>query len=33
MDKQEQLNIIKEDFMKSQKVLLAIGDETRNLFF
>lgn len=29
MKKQEQLNIIKEDFMNCQKVLLAIGDETR----
>ena len=29
MNKQEQLNIIKRDFIDSQKVLLAIGDETR----
>ncbi|PFS64597.1 ArsR/SmtB family transcription factor [Bacillus thuringiensis] len=29
MNKQEQLNIIKKDFIDSQKVLLAIGDETR----
>ncbi|WP_341302847.1 metalloregulator ArsR/SmtB family transcription factor [Lysinibacillus sp. FSL H8-0500] len=29
MKKQDQLNIIKEDFMNCQKVLLAIGDETR----
>ncbi len=29
MNKQDQLNIIREDFIKSQKVLLAIGDETR----
>lgn len=29
MNKQDQLNIIKEGFINSQKVLLAIGDETR----
>lgn len=29
MNKHEQLNIIKEDFINSQNVLLAIGDETR----
>ncbi len=29
MNKQEQLNMIKEDFINCQKVLLAIGDETR----
>ncbi|MEC2989425.1 ArsR family transcriptional regulator, partial [Bacillus cereus] len=29
MNKQEQLNVIKKDFIDSQKVLLAIGDETR----
>ncbi|WP_139364989.1 ArsR/SmtB family transcription factor [Sutcliffiella halmapala] len=29
MNKQDQLNIIKEDFINCQKVLLAIGDETR----
>lgn len=29
MNKQKQLNIIKKDFIDSQKVLLAIGDETR----
>ena len=29
MNKQEQLNVIKRDFIDSQKVLLAIGDETR----
>lgn len=29
MNKQDQLNTIKEDFINSQKVLLAIGDETR----
>lgn len=29
MNKQDQLNLIKEDFINSQKVLLAIGDETR----
>lgn len=29
MDKQGQLNIIKKNFIDSQKVLLAIGDETR----
>ncbi|MCZ8534896.1 ArsR/SmtB family transcription factor [Psychrobacillus psychrodurans] len=29
MNKQDQLKIIKEDFINSQKVLLAIGDETR----
>lgn len=29
MNKQEQLNVIKEDFINCQKVLLAIGDETR----
>lgn len=29
MNKQEQLNVIKKDFVDSQKVLLAIGDETR----
>ena len=28
-NKKEQLNKIKEDFMNCQKVLLAIGDETR----
>lgn len=28
-NKKEQLNTIKEDFMNCQKVLLAIGDETR----
>ena len=29
MNKQDQLNRIKEDFINSQKVLQAIGDETR----
>lgn len=29
MDKKEQLNLIREDFKNSQKILLAIGDETR----
>ncbi len=29
MNKQDQLRTIKEDFIHSQKVLLAIGDETR----
>ncbi|WP_438646607.1 ArsR/SmtB family transcription factor [Robertmurraya kyonggiensis] len=29
MNKQEHLNMIKEDFLNAQKVLLAIGDETR----
>ncbi|MDQ0185239.1 metalloregulator ArsR/SmtB family transcription factor [Cytobacillus sp. FSL R5-0569] len=29
MNKQVQLNKIKEDFIQSQKVLSAIGDETR----
>lgn len=29
MNKHDQLKMIKEDFMNSQKVLLAIGDETR----
>ena len=29
MNKQDQLNNIKEDFISSQKVLQAIGDETR----
>ncbi|GIO27464.1 hypothetical protein J43TS3_20750 [Ornithinibacillus bavariensis] len=29
MNKQDQLNMIKEDFINCQKVLLAIGDETR----
>ncbi len=29
MNKQEQLNVIKKNFIDSQKVLLAIGDETR----
>lgn len=29
MNKQDQLNNIKEDFINSQKVLQAIGDETR----
>ncbi|GEN83667.1 transcriptional regulator [Sporosarcina luteola] len=29
MDKQDQLQMIKEDFINCQKVLLAIGDETR----
>lgn len=29
MNKHDQLKRIKEDFMNSQKVLLAIGDETR----
>lgn len=29
MNKQDQLNLIKGDFINSQKVLLAIGDETR----
>ncbi|WDU77445.1 MULTISPECIES: helix-turn-helix transcriptional regulator [Lysinibacillus] len=29
MNKQDQLNLIKDDFINSQKVLLAIGDETR----
>ena len=29
MNKHAQLKMIKEDFMNSQKVLLAIGDETR----
>jgi len=29
MNKHEQLNIIKQDFMDCQNVLLAIGDETR----
>lgn len=29
MNKLDQLNMIKDDFMKCQKVLLAIGDETR----
>ncbi|WP_285766081.1 metalloregulator ArsR/SmtB family transcription factor [Peribacillus sp. SI8-4] len=29
MSKQVQLNRIREDFMNCQKVLLAIGDETR----
>lgn len=29
MNKQEQLDVIKNDFIDSQKVLLAIGDETR----
>ncbi|MFJ8235540.1 ArsR/SmtB family transcription factor [Ureibacillus sp. NPDC094379] len=29
MNKQDQINRIKEDFINSQKVLQAIGDETR----
>ncbi|WP_409369448.1 ArsR/SmtB family transcription factor [Lysinibacillus sp. 38-6] len=29
MNKQGQLNLIKEDFIQCQKVLVAIGDETR----
>lgn len=29
MNKQHQLNKLKEDFINCQKVLLAIGDETR----
>ncbi|QQZ08436.1 ArsR/SmtB family transcription factor [Heyndrickxia vini] len=29
MNKQDQLNMIKKDFINCQKVLLAIGDETR----
>jgi DNA-binding transcriptional ArsR family regulator len=29
MNKQDQLNSIKEDFINSQKVLQAIGDESR----
>ena len=29
MNKHDQLNTIKEDFINCQKVLLAIGDETR----
>ncbi|OBY79817.1 transcriptional regulator [Paenibacillus sp. KS1] len=29
MSKQEQVNRIKEDFINCQKVLVAIGDETR----
>lgn len=29
MNKHDQLNIIKEDFINCQMVLLAIGDETR----
>jgi len=29
INKKDQLNTIKEDFMNCQKVLLAIGDETR----
>ena len=29
MNKQDQLSSIKEEFIKSQKVLQAIGDETR----
>nr|WP_115663449.1 metalloregulator ArsR/SmtB family transcription factor [Lysinibacillus fusiformis] len=29
MTKEDQLHIIKENFMNCQKVLLAIGDETR----
>ncbi|EPY14415.1 MULTISPECIES: ArsR/SmtB family transcription factor [Paenibacillus] len=29
MSKQEQVNLIKEDFINCQKVLVAIGDETR----
>ena len=29
MDKHEQLKLIREDFMNCQKILLAIGDETR----
>jgi len=29
MDKQEQLKLIRQDFMNCQKILLAIGDETR----
>ncbi|MGN7477768.1 ArsR/SmtB family transcription factor [Solibacillus silvestris] len=29
MNKEEQLNNIKEDFINSQKILQAIGDETR----
>ncbi|MBO0995862.1 ArsR/SmtB family transcription factor [Bacillus sp. SD088] len=29
MNKEDQLNRIKEDFIDCQKVLLAIGDETR----
>ncbi|WDV04950.1 MULTISPECIES: ArsR/SmtB family transcription factor [Lysinibacillus] len=29
MNKQDQLSMIKDDFMNCQKVLLAIGDETR----
>ena len=29
MDKQEQLKLIRQDFLNCQKILLAIGDETR----
>lgn len=29
MNKQDQLNIIKEDFINCQSILLAVGDETR----
>ncbi|MDQ7094402.1 metalloregulator ArsR/SmtB family transcription factor [Desulfosporosinus sp. PR] len=29
MDKHEQLKLIRQDFMNCQKILLAIGDETR----
>ncbi len=29
MDKHEQLRLIREDFINCQKILLAIGDETR----
>ncbi|PJN90167.1 ArsR/SmtB family transcription factor [Bacillus sp. mrc49] len=29
MNKYDQLNIIREDFINCQKVLMAIGDETR----
>ncbi|WP_340371569.1 metalloregulator ArsR/SmtB family transcription factor [Peribacillus sp. FSL E2-0218] len=29
MDKHDQLNVIREDFIHCQKVLMAIGDETR----
>ncbi|TWH56987.1 ArsR family transcriptional regulator [Desulfitobacterium sp. LBE] len=29
MDKQEQLKLIKEDFLECQKIILAIGDENR----
>ena len=29
MNKHDQINMIKEDFINCQKILLAIGDETR----